>query len=121
MNNHSATPLARPDPTTWDAVQLHPADSVAVALRDLDQGQAATIRGVDGLRKLTLPAAIAMGHKLALSDLTAGSMVLKYGEAIGQLTADVGAGEHVHVHNLVSCRARAPTAAPPRGTRISQA
>jgi hypothetical protein len=31
--------------------------------------------------------------------------VRKYGEVIGRLTAAVSAGDHIHVHNLVSLRA----------------
>jgi hypothetical protein len=109
MVNRTATHLAQPGSTSWDAVQLHSADSVAVALRDLSQGHEATIHGPDGLRRVVVPNPIAMGHKLALSPMAAGSTVLKYGEAIGRLTADVAIGEHVHVHNLVSRRARAQT------------
>src|SRR5690349_15399982 len=109
MVNRTTTHLAQPGSASWDAVQLHPADSVAVALRDLAQGDEAAIHGPEGLRRVVVPEAIAMGHKLALSPMAAGSTVLKYGEAIGRLTADVGIGEHVHVHNLVSSRARART------------
>jgi hypothetical protein len=109
MVNSTATHLVQPGSTGWDAVQLHPADSVAVALRDLSQGHEATIHGPNALRRVVLAEPIAMGHKLALASMAAGSKVLKYGEAIGQLTADVAIGEHVHVHNLVSCRARPRT------------
>ena len=40
------------------------------------------------------------GHKVALRDLPAGTLVHKYGQVIGQTTVDVRAGAHVHVHNL---------------------
>jgi altronate dehydratase small subunit len=96
-----------PGPSGWDAVQLHPDDNVAVALRDLTAGQEATIHRTGGDRRILLPGAIAMGHKLALAPLGAGAVVLKYGASIGTLTADVAPGDHVHVHNLVSNRARA--------------
>jgi hypothetical protein len=32
--------------------------------------------------------------------------VRKYGQTIGAASADIAAGSHVHVHNLVSLRAR---------------
>ena len=32
--------------------------------------------------------------------------ITKYGEEIGQATANIKAGEYVHVHNLESIRAR---------------
>jgi hypothetical protein len=41
-----------------------------------------------------------------LSDLPEGSEVLKYGAPIGRLTRPVTTGEHVHVHNLRSQRAK---------------
>ena len=44
--------------------------------------------------------------QLALRDLPAGTIIRKYGEAIGALTEAVGRGGHVHVHNLRSRRAR---------------
>jgi len=111
VSAHLSERLPSEPSASWDAIQLHPADSVAVALRDLPAGSVAAVRHPDGDKlgacELGVRAAITMGHKVALQDLPAGAMVLKYGEAIGQLTAAVAAGEHVHVHNLTSCRARA--------------
>lgn len=43
---------------------------------------------------------VPIGHKIALTDLKAGDTAIKYGEDIGQITADVKKGGHVHVHNL---------------------
>ena len=47
-----------------------------------------------------------MGHKIALHAITSGAPVRKYGQYIGAATADIAPGEHVHVHNLASRRAR---------------
>ena len=47
---------------------------------------------------------VPIGHKIALSDLSAGDTVLKYGEDIGKMVAEAGEGEHVHVHNLKTKR-----------------
>ena len=47
---------------------------------------------------------IPIGHKVALKDLKAGDTAIKYGEDIGRFVADVGRGEHVHVHNLKTKR-----------------
>lgn len=47
---------------------------------------------------------IPIGHKVALSDLTAGSTVIKYGEDIGKMVGDARSGGHVHVHNLKTKR-----------------
>jgi (2R)-sulfolactate sulfo-lyase subunit alpha len=47
---------------------------------------------------------IPIGHKVALEDLRAGDIVIKYGADIGRMVADVKKGEHVHVHNLKTKR-----------------
>lgn len=52
--------------------------------------------------EVTLPLGVALGHKIARSDLHAGEKVLKYGACIGSLLVDVPAGHHIHTHNLVS-------------------
>lgn len=47
---------------------------------------------------------VPIGHKIALKDLKAGDTAIKYGEDIGKIVADVGTGEHVHIHNLKTKR-----------------
>jgi len=47
---------------------------------------------------------IPIGHKVALRDLKSGDTVIKYGEDIGRMVADVKQGEHVHVQNLKTKR-----------------
>jgi altronate dehydratase len=96
----------------WEAVVIHPEDDVAVALRALAVGRARVRRGGDVVL-LDIAQAVPLGHKLALRDMPAGAMVRKYGEVIGVLTEAVGRGDHVHVHNLRSRRARAADATKP--------
>lgn len=79
------------------AVRIHPADSVAVALRDLGAGE--SILGV------AVAGPIRRGHKLALRDHAAGDTVIKYGMPIGRATRAIAAGEHVHSQNLVTALA----------------
>ena len=47
---------------------------------------------------------VPIGHKVALKALKAGDTVIKYGQDIGRIVADVGPGEHVHVQNLKTKR-----------------
>ena len=82
-----------------NCIVLHPADNVAVALRDLQAGEQITLP--DG-RLLTLPGPIAFGHKLALRTIVRGEKILKYGLPIGSATRAIAPGEHVHVQNLKS-------------------
>jgi altronate dehydratase small subunit len=90
----------------WNAISIDPRDSVAVALRDIAAGETVTVR-VDG-RNETLVAldAVALGHKIARSAADKGAPMLKYGEIFASATRDIAVGQHVHVHNVVSNRAR---------------
>jgi (2R)-sulfolactate sulfo-lyase subunit alpha len=47
---------------------------------------------------------IPIGHKVALADIKNGDTIWKYGQDIGQAVADIGRGEHVHVHNVKTTR-----------------
>ncbi len=47
---------------------------------------------------------IPIGHKLAIRPLEKGATVLKYGVDIGKVVADIGPGEHAHVHNIKTKR-----------------
>jgi altronate dehydratase len=89
----------------WDAFLLNPADDVAVVLRPVAAGHAVRVRGG---HSVTARTDIPMAHKLALHDIAARAPVRKYGEIIGEARAAIAAGDHVHVHNIVSRRARRP-------------
>lgn len=89
------------DRRTW--VRMHPTDNVATALDFLKAGT--EIRD-DGAVILTLKNNIPFGHKFALVDISKGAPVEKYGEIIGEATASIATGEHVHVHNVDSRRGR---------------
>lgn len=43
---------------------------------------------------------IPIGHKVALVDLKQGDTVIKYGEDVGRIVAEVKKGDHVHTHNM---------------------
>ena len=73
---------------------LHPQDNIAVALADLSAGQIDSATGVKALQS------IKQGHKIAIRAIHAGQNILRYGQTIGQATADIEVGEHVHVQNL---------------------
>jgi (2R)-sulfolactate sulfo-lyase subunit alpha len=81
-------------------------DNVGVAVVDIDAGQAVTGASLDngGGFHITAHDAIPLGHKLALKDLNVGDTVIKYGEDIGKVVANIHAGDHVHVHNLKTKR-----------------
>lgn len=75
-----------------NAIQIHPGDTVAVALSPLSGGT--SVLGV------ILTEDIPQGHKFALQDIPSGAAIQKYGLPIGHATRDISAGEHVHTHNV---------------------
>ncbi|RYD46938.1 MAG: altronate dehydratase, partial [Sphingomonadales bacterium] len=72
--------------------RIDPRDSVATTLRDMKTGE--TALGV------TLSADVPKGHKVAMTPVTAGEPVLKFGFPIGRATQAIAPGEHVHTHNV---------------------
>lgn len=86
------------------ALRLDPADNVAVAVAELAVGEAVELP--DGAVVVREP--IRFGHKLALRPIAAGAPVVKYHETIGVASVAIAAGEHVHVHNVVSARLPGP-------------
>jgi sugar lactone lactonase YvrE len=93
---------------TLDAALLTPVDDVATALADLPAGAEVRVASGPVVRTVRLVRPIALGHKFAVRDLGAGLRIRKYGQFIGRLTADVGAGAWVHEHNLVTTANRDP-------------
>jgi altronate hydrolase/galactarate dehydratase len=73
-------------------IVLHPEDTVAIALADLPAGEA-----VEGTALL---APVPRGHKIARHAIALGGLVRRYGQIIGQATAAIAPGAHVHTHNI---------------------
>ncbi len=83
------------------------ADSVGVVVvEDVQPGKEVTgwIMETNETIKLKSLDAVPLGHKIALKDLKVGDTVLKYGHDVGKIVAQVGKGQHVHVHNLKTKR-----------------
>jgi hypothetical protein len=89
----------------WSLLVLKEEDDVATALADLPEGEAPALSG-DRIEIILLRAPIPLGHKVARHAIARGEAIRKYGAPIGEATADIPAGAHVHVHNLRSLRAR---------------
>ena len=88
------------------AVILSPKDNVATALADLKAGETLNLKAGDRALEIKLKAAVPFGHKFSLADIKPGAPVIKYGEGIGNATAEIRPGDYVHVHNLASARGR---------------
>jgi altronate dehydratase small subunit len=85
-----------------NVIVIHRKDNVATALKPLKAGTKVSAEVQGHVEKIKLLSDIPMGHKFALKDMEEGEAVIKYGEPIGQSTASIAQGEHVHVHNVVS-------------------
>ena len=47
---------------------------------------------------------IPIGHKVALTDMSIGDTVWKYGIDMGKVVAAIQTGQHAHVHNIKTKR-----------------
>ncbi|HIW21931.1 MAG TPA: altronate dehydratase family protein [Candidatus Dorea intestinavium] len=71
-------------------------DNVAVALDNLEEGFVVKLKD----KQFSLLQPIPRGHKFAITALAAGDPVIKYGNSIGTVTANVKEGEWIHTHNI---------------------
>lgn len=79
-------------------MKIHPDDNVLVVKRMIQPGESVIIGGVS----VDFDAAIALGHKIAATDIPKGTQIIKFGIPIGSATKDISLGEHVHLQNLKS-------------------
>ena len=81
-------------------------DHVGVAVRDIGSGERLEGWCMEDDSTLTVTARreIPLGHKVAITDIKEGERVIKYGMPIGNATADISVGDHVHTHNLRTAR-----------------
>ena len=75
-------------------IQIHPGDTVAVALEKVEKGT--VFQGVTALED------IPQGHKMALKAMPQNAQVIKYGFSIGHATKDIQPGQWVHSHNMAT-------------------
>lgn len=77
---------------------LSAADNIAVALGPLGPGPIGCSDGSE----IVVSKALVLGQKIARRAIRRGEKIIKYGVSIGSATADIAAGEYVHIHNLKS-------------------
>ena len=77
-------------------IQIHPSDTVAVALIPLKQGTVIELEQ----KTVTLTEDIPQGHKFALQEILEGASVIKYGNSIGTARTTIPEGAWIHTHNM---------------------
>ena len=78
-------------------IKIHENDNVVVALNTIPAGTTITL---EGDKTVTSNMEIPAGHKMAITDMTEGVQVIKYGYPIGFTKEAVRCGDWIHVHNL---------------------
>lgn len=80
----------------FNVLKITSADTVAVAINNLSQGEIVEV----GNKKITCTSDIPAGHKFALQSIKAGDPIIKYGYPIGAAKEDIPEGWHVHATNI---------------------
>ena len=102
---------------TPQTLRIHPDDNVVIALRDLAAGSPLTDPGFGDVR---ISGNVRRGHKIATARIAPGGDVVRYGQCIGEASAAIAPGDHVHTHNLRMTEHRR-TVAPARPRALSPA
>ena len=89
-----------------DAIRLSPADNVATVLRAVAAGEHLRVRCGTKIMDVRACEPIPLCHKISLAEIGSASPVIKYGQPIGEASAPIPLGAHVHVHNMRSARAK---------------
>ncbi len=89
-----------------NAMIMNPRDNVAVCLAEMNAGDAVGCEIAGKPVRITLSEPIPFGHKFALRPIRKGENIIKYGEVIGLASCFIEPGQHVHIHNIESIRAR---------------
>jgi altronate hydrolase len=79
-----------------DVIRINEKDHVAVAPLGLGKGQSIKVDGVEILVLEDIPPC----HKMAVTRISAGTRMLKYGCPFGVATQDIQQGQWVHTHNV---------------------
>jgi len=87
------------------ALLSDPADNIATVLSEVIEGSQVQI-GEDCCSSVQALQDIPSLHKIAIKDIHEGSIIVKYGSPMGIATKPIARGEHVHIHNIASLRAR---------------
>lgn len=82
--------------------QIHPDDNVATLLDDVEGGLPLRVLGGSTDRSIESLEKIHLAHKIAIKEIPAGEMIVKFGVPIGHATRQIPAGAWVHLHNCTS-------------------
>ena len=81
-------------------IKINKNDNVIVALQVIPEGTSISIEEGNNIITVVSSQEIPAGHKMAISDISQGSAVIKYGYQIGNASEAIHAGEWIHTHNI---------------------
>lgn len=84
------------------AIMVHDKDNVATAVQEIQSGEEVEVQG----KKVKVLEKVPFGHKFAVGEIAKGDDIVKYGEVMGEATENIGYGNYVHTHNVMSKRGR---------------
>lgn len=90
------------------ALKVDHRDNVAtIFAQGITSGTQVEVRDPSGqCQVLTVIGDVPYGHKIALTDISQGAPIIKYGHTIGAASRSIQSGEYVHIHNLEALRGR---------------
>lgn len=88
-------------------MQLHPLDTVATALQDLQVKMTLPVHSQGEEIHITIKEPIPYGFKFSLVQIYTGERIIKFGEPMGQATREIPPGSLVHVQNVEGLRVKA--------------
>ena len=86
-------------------IVLHSSDNTATLIDPAHAGDECTLQG-ERTGTVRLLQDVPFGHKVCIAEISRLGEVLKYGQVIGRATQSITVGEHAHLHNIDSARAR---------------
>ena len=78
------------------AIRLNEKDNVAVVPQTVEKNDTVVVSDFSLKAEENIP----VGHKIALKEIQAGDMIVKYGTSIGEATCRIYPGQWVHTHNV---------------------
>lgn len=85
-----------------NGILIHPEDQVVTVTLTVKAGENICYAREGHICLLEAKEEIPQYHKVSITDIKKGQRVCKYGQEIGEATADIAAGAWVHTHNLQS-------------------
>lgn len=90
------------------ALKVDDLDNVATIFANgITDGMKVLVKDKKGIEtEYTVIGDVPYGHKIALTAMNPGDLIMKYGQCIGTASREIRPGEYVHVHNLDARRGR---------------